>query len=237
MQSTKQSARQPGRRRSQAERRDESERLLVDATLKVVAEHGVTAATFDEIGREAGLSRGLATQRFGSKHGLIEAVIAYLHRKREAIMEAEHVDQMPAIEAIAHYVDGHLRGLETGHDGPAYFMLLASTVADATAVRELFAASHERVRIRLRGLLARGQAKGEITRDIDPDAIALTIGSQLLGASMQRLVDPSTDLEPIRAAMITILRRALVLPEGRDVRRPGRKRHPRAHRVGRKPRD
>ena len=75
-------------RRSQAERRDESQRSLVEATLAVVANRGVSAATFDEIGRAAGYSRGLATQKFGSKQGLIEAVIDYLHQQREAALEA-----------------------------------------------------------------------------------------------------------------------------------------------------
>jgi len=202
-------------RRSQAERRDESERLLLEATLKIVAERGVSAATFEEIGKEAGLSRGLATQRFGSKRGLIEAVIAYLHRKREAIMRADHVDRMPAFDAIAHYVDDHLHAQAEEHDGPAYFMLLASTVADATTLRELFAASHDRVRVHLRALLKQGQARGEIRRNVNADACALTIGSLLLGASMQRLVDPATDLQPIRMAAITILRQALTTPSTR----------------------
>jgi AcrR family transcriptional regulator len=199
-------------RRSQAERRDESERLLLEATLTVVAERGVSAATFDEIGKVAGLSRGLATQRFGSKRGLIEALIAYLHRKREAVMLADHVDQMPAFDAIAHFIDDHLRAQTEEHDGAAYFMLLASAVAHADAHRELFAASHERVRVRLRTLIERGQARSEVRRGIDADVCALTIGSLLLGASMQRLVDPSMSLEPIRAMAIAILKGALAAP-------------------------
>ena len=66
----------PARRMTQAERRDRSERELIAAAIKVVAEQGVSAATFDMIGREAGFSRGLVTQRFGSKDGLIRALIA-----------------------------------------------------------------------------------------------------------------------------------------------------------------
>lgn len=204
----------PGQRRSQAERRDGSGRLLVEATLKVVAERGVSAATFDEIGKEAGFSRGLATQRFGSKRGLIEAVIAYLHRAREAVMEADHVDQMSAFDAVAHYIDGHLRGTEHDRGARAYFMLLASTVADASAMRELFAASHERVRVRLRALIERGQARGEMRADVDADAAALMIGSLMLGASMQQLVDPATDTEAIRTTTITVLKRALLPAPG-----------------------
>jgi AcrR family transcriptional regulator len=195
-------------RRTQAERRDESERLLVEATLAVVSRRGVAAATFDEIGREAGYSRGLATQRFGSKQGLTEAVIDYLHQRREAWLEHAHVAEMPALDAIVHYVESHLRDLGREHGGRAYFMLLAAAVADATALREAFAASHERVRVWLRALLERGQAEGDVRADIDADAGALMIGSLLLGLSIQWLVDPAMDIDPIRVTSVAALRQS-----------------------------
>jgi AcrR family transcriptional regulator len=195
-------------RRTQAERRDESERLLVEATLAVVSRRGVAAATFDEIGRQAGYSRGLATQRFGSKQGLTEAVIDDLHRRREAWLEQAHIAERPALEAILHYVDGHLRDLGREHGGRAYFMLLAAAVADATALREAFAASHERVRVWLRALVMRGQAEGDVRADIDPDAGALMIGGLLLGLSIQWLVDPAMDLDPIRTTSVASLRQS-----------------------------
>ncbi|QUD87574.1 TetR/AcrR family transcriptional regulator [Phenylobacterium montanum] len=201
-------------RRSQAERRDESERLLVEATLKVVAEQGVSAATFEEIGRAAGYSRGLATQKFGSKAGLAEAVIAYLHRAREAVLEADHVGEMPAFEAIAYYVESHLRSLSLAADGRAYFMLLGAAVADANAQRPAFAASHDRVRVWLRSQLERGQASGDIRADVDPDAGALMIGSLMLGLSIQWLIDPGMDLEPIRRTTIQTLRQSLLAAGG-----------------------
>ena len=62
-------------RMTQAERRERSEQELLEATMRVVSEKGVAAATFDAIGREAGYSRGLVTQRFGSKDGLIRSLI------------------------------------------------------------------------------------------------------------------------------------------------------------------
>src|SRR5258707_15583829 len=65
-------------RRTQAERRDGSERGVLQAAIAVVADEGVGAVTFDAVGRKGGFSRGLATQRFGSKQGLIEAVIKHL---------------------------------------------------------------------------------------------------------------------------------------------------------------
>ena len=202
-------------RRSQAERRDESGRLLVEAMLKVVAEQGVNAATFEEIGRQARLSRSLVTQRFGSKRGLVEAVINYLHRKREAVMHTEESARAQTLRALTHFIDEHLGAAVDEHDSKAYFMLLASTVADATSLRDLFAHSHERVRVGLRTLLEQGKIRDEIRDDVDSDALALTIGSLLLGANIQRLIDPTTDTESIRRAINKMLRSALSRPRAR----------------------
>ena len=195
-------------RRSQAQRRDESQRSLVRATLAVVAERGVGAATFDEIGRAAGYSRGLATQKFGSKQGLIEAVIDYLHQQREAALEAAHVAEMSGLEAILHYIASHLASLEADTAGRAYFMLLAAAVADISALRQAFADEHDRVRDWLEQRVRQGQAAGEIRRDVDPYGAAMMVGSLLLGVSLQSLVDPDADLKPIRAASLAALGRS-----------------------------
>ncbi|MDP1739077.1 MAG: helix-turn-helix domain-containing protein [Caulobacter sp.] len=196
----------PRPRRTQAERRDESARGLLRAATEVIAERGVTAATFDAIGLRAGYSRGLATQKFGSKQGLIEALIAHLHARQDEVLGAHGVDAMPGLEAILTYVDLYLRALEQRDDNRAYFMLLASAIADLSALRTAFAASHERVEQRLEAMVLRGQAQGAIRRDLDADAAALMVGSLLLGLSIQCLIDPDMELAPIRATSLATLR-------------------------------
>ncbi|MFZ5721506.1 MAG: TetR/AcrR family transcriptional regulator [Pseudomonadota bacterium] len=199
-------------RRTQTERSDESERRLLDATAQLVAEQGVSAATFEAIGRSAGYSRGLATQKFGSKQGLIEALIADLHEKQEAGMAAHHIDEMPGLEALLEYVDLYLRHLGEAAATRAYFMLLAGAVADASELRAAFGASHDRIKARLANLVARGQAAGDLRRELDPEAAALMVGSLLLGVSVQQLVDPSTDIDAIRRTSLRTLRLALAAP-------------------------
>ena len=54
--------------------------------------------------------------------------------------------------------------------------------------------------------MLRGQADGDIRREIDADAAALMIGSLLLGLSMQLLVDPTMNLDPIRETSLAALR-------------------------------
>lgn len=193
-------------RRTQAQRRDESEQRLLRAAGDVIAERGVTAATFDAIGTQAGYSRGLATQKFGSKQGMIEALIVHLHARQDEALAAHGVEAMPGLAAVLTYVDLYLRDLALKGEGRAYFMLLAGAVADLSALRAAFAASHERVERRLEAMVLRGQAQGDIRRDLDADAAALMVGSLLLGLSIQCLIDPAMDLEPIRATSLATLR-------------------------------
>jgi AcrR family transcriptional regulator len=193
-------------RRTQEQRRDGSERGLVQAAVAVIAESGVSAATFEAIGCKAGYSRGLVTQRFGSKQGLIEAVIGHLHERHEAMLVAGGVDALPGFEAVLRFVDLYLRDLSLKGEGRAYFMLLSSAVADASALRAAFAAEHRRIERRLEALVLKGQAEGDIRREIDADAAALMIGSLLFGLSMQLLVDPAMNVEPIRETTLATLR-------------------------------
>jgi len=198
----------PQRRRTQAERRDESERGLVKAAIAVVSEDGVSAATFEAIGRRGGYSRGLVGQRFGSKLGLIEAVIAYLHDEKESYAMGHRVDRLQGLEALLTYVDLYLQRLARLDEVQAYFRLLSWAVADISAFRSAFAAEHERVRERFEGWILSGQAECQIRPDLDPTAAALMVGSQLLGLSIQVLIDPTMSVDPIRTTCLATLRRA-----------------------------
>lgn len=203
-------------RRTQAERRDESERRLLEATTRIVAEQGVAAATFEAIGRSAGYSRGLATQKFGSKQGLIEALIADLHEQQEAKLAAIHLDERPGLEALLEYVDLYLTHLGDGQAARAYFMMMAGAVADASELRAAFERSHDRVKVRLMSIVRRGQAAGDLRPGLDAEATALMVGSLLLGVSVQWLVDPDVDLDAIRRTSLATLRLAFAAPTEAD---------------------
>ena len=196
-------------RRTQAERREESERGLVKAAVALVSEEGVSASTFEAIARRSGYSRGLVGQRFGSKLGLIEAVIDYLHGGRESFAEAGKLEGLPGLEALLTYADHYIQRLSHLGEVQAYFRLLAWAVADISAFRSSrCAAEHQRIGRRFEAWIRQGQAEGGIRADLDPTAAALMVGSQLLGLSIQKLIDPAMDVEPIRITCLTTLRQA-----------------------------
>ena len=205
----------PEARLTQAERRDRSERELVAAAIRIVAEEGVSAATFETIASKAGFSRGLVTQRFGSKDGLIRTVIAYLHEWQGEVLDAGHVAEMDGLSALIAFIHLHCDSLRTEVEADAYFMLLAAAVADRQDTRPAFAESHEMERVLIRAFLERGQASGHVRADIDADAEALMTGCSLLGLRMQCLIDPQFDPAPVRDALIAALREHLTTRKGR----------------------
>lgn len=200
------------RRRSQAERRAGSERALLKAAVSVVAERGVAAVTFDAIGRKSGLSRGLVTQRFGSKQGLIDAAFSQLLSEQATMLKEEGIPARRGLDAILAFVDASLRRLAARGGGRAYVMLLASAIADARVMRSRFAGAHAGVERQLKGWIVEGQRQGDVRRELDAGAAALMVGGLLLGLSVQALLDPGLKLNRVRGTILAALRLSLAAP-------------------------
>ncbi|GDY31091.1 TetR family transcriptional regulator [Gandjariella thermophila] len=95
---------------------------LFDAALRLVGERGPASVTVDEIAAEAGVAKGTVYYNFGSKDGLVDALLRHgvellAGRLREAERYAD------TREAVDHLVDGAL-----GFFGeyPAFAQLLVS---------------------------------------------------------------------------------------------------------------
>lgn len=198
-------------RRTQADRREESERALLEAAIALVVESGVGALTFDAIGQKAGFSRGLAGLRFGSKQGLIEAVILYLVAQTDATNQKIPVEEMSGLDVIFSSVRLGIDDLKRAAQGEtrAYFMLLAAAVGAGSSELEVFAVQHAHAKSRLEGLVRKGQSDGSIRADADPPAVALMVATLLLGVSLQFIVDPSMDLDSLRETILATLRASL----------------------------
>ena len=196
-------------RRTQAERRAESDEKLLLAAASLIAEEGFNAATFEKIGARAGYSRGLASQRFGSKDGLIEALINELHTRSDELNAHEAIEALSGLEEVLASVDIFLRNFAAETELRAYFIAMAGTVSTLSHLRSAFAASHQKAKERFMAQIERGQRDGTISTKLDAEAAALMIGSLLLGVSTQWLIDPTTDLNRIRQTTVGTLRRSL----------------------------
>ncbi|MEQ9520280.1 MAG: TetR/AcrR family transcriptional regulator [Parvibaculum sp.] len=194
---------------TQAERRAASEVRLLRAAAELISEGGVTAATFERIGQRAGLSRGLVSQRFGSKEGLINALVENVVQSFDEILFDHHIHELPPHEGLIAFVDIYLSDNDEHAVHDMYHVMLAESLCAQPALRPLFAGVHDVVRVRLRAMIEEGQRLGTVYRELDPDATAISLGAFLLGVRIQCMVDPRTDIEAVRKNAINSLRAML----------------------------
>ena len=89
--------------RTQAQRRDEMRRVLLDAAVDSLVEHGFAGTTTLEVQRRAGVSRGALLHHFPSKAELLVATIGHLAelRARDLKARAAELPDGPArIDAV-----------------------------------------------------------------------------------------------------------------------------------------
>jgi AcrR family transcriptional regulator len=207
-------------RRTQAERRLQSSTGLVKAAIDVISKEGVGATTFESIAQRGNYSRALVSKRFGSKQGLIDAVIAYLRTRPEAMAIEQRVDELSGFEALMAYVDIYIHHLATDEDGQAYYRLLSSALADKSPLQRIFLAEHDRFHSRLEDIVRRGQAEGNIRRDLDPYSAAFTAGGFVFSIAMSVLLNPSMDVAAIRSTLAKTLMAAFaVAPRRKNAHR------------------
>lgn len=182
-------------RRTQQERRADSEQRLLTATAQVIVERGFGQLSLTAIGERAGYSHALVTHLFGTKAALIERlndIVDELYRSRiePALVGKEGVDGVGAL------VETYL-GMVTSSDPMArvHVVLWAQAVAGAPELRASRVEWDRHFRGGVAELVAR--ATGKPTVDADCQDVALVIVGLLRGVAMQQLLDPASVSMPV----------------------------------------
>jgi AcrR family transcriptional regulator len=190
-----------GETRTQAERRAESEARLLRAALELIAVQGFAGTTVAQIGQEAGYSRGLVTQHFGSKLGLARSLVGLIQKGFEQ-HTVRRVAEVPDCEILQAWIDRYMAALEA--DSARYRAILALQAESITSLDELqpyIAALNEQVRAYLKRRLGDAQSRGEIPSNIDLHALVTAVLGMLRGTASQYLIDPeNTDLHSVGTA-------------------------------------
>jgi AcrR family transcriptional regulator len=185
----------PASRRSQAERVEASDRALIAAAVKLIADRGYQRTTLAAIGDAAGYSRGLVTQRFGSKEGLLWAVLDRLLDSWVLRSAGPRVGDRVGVEALRAAVDAYLQLVQAAPDSlRAYHALLREADGPVPEVRRRIAEVNRDERDGIARWLREGQAAGSVRNDVDPDAVAVTFLAVIRGTTTQWLLDPAVDI-------------------------------------------
>ncbi len=184
-----QGARRP--RRTQAERRAESEREILRAAATLFGRQGYTATTLEQIGKQAGYSSALVSLRYGSKEGIAEAIVARLQTQAgsEVFEPEEGVTGLAALSRVFTGYSELLRDAEQWMR--ALFMLMTDSLGPLNGKIDLFRAGNDRFAAAIEQAVREGQEAGEVRADVDPVETAFQVLAAVRGATLLWLLDPN----------------------------------------------
>jgi AcrR family transcriptional regulator len=212
-------------RLTQLERNQLAEQRLLDAALQLVAEKGSDRMTLADVGELAGYSRSLPAHYFGSKVGLLKALIDHVHKLLFDQVRAmpKQPDGLPAVLAV---VGIYLRpGRELSLAQRALYALRTEAMQAGSEIAERMTDFYRECENFVERQLRIGIERGEIHADVQPASQALVILGTLRGTVAQWLMNPDrVDLAVVRDEAIESLRRTLEAPSGKRAMHSPRKR-------------
>jgi len=191
-------------------RRAQTRARLLDAAARVYARRGFDTATIDEIAHEAGFTKGAVYDHFGSKEGLLFALLD----EHLAAQIAEQVALFdPSAETAERPRAGADRWIEELDQDPDAFRLFVEAWLRGQrdeGLRPRVAAGLEAWRSTMRGLGR--QHGGEIDEEL-LDGVANVMLALGAGIGMVRLTDPDRVSPRLLGAVYALVLRALETSE------------------------
>ncbi len=179
-------------RRTQAERVAESDRRLLEAATRLIAERGYTHTTLEATGIEAGYSRGLVQHRFGTKDRLLEELIKHIADAHRARL-LERMRGLTGLGAIFCEIDCYLEGMDNPSvNSRAFFVLMLESIGPAPQIRPTFAAISARWHRAITRHIEAGQRAGEIRSEIVAADEAHLLIATVRGLRTQSMLSPVT---------------------------------------------
>jgi AcrR family transcriptional regulator len=193
--------------RTQRQRREETERRLLDATAALVATGGSRAVTLQEVGRLAGYSRGIVNHTFGTKEALLAALVAGA-QQRVGPPQKSGPGLGRLRQRVARYIDQISAGDEHAR---AFLLLWAESVGATPQLRAMFTERDNLFAREIREDLSAGIADSDIRPDIDTEGVTLALIAMLRGAGLHMIIrDAAPDSTArVREAVLASLQRSL----------------------------
>ena len=187
---------------------DKSTRI-VEAMRASVAARGIAGSTFDQVAREAGVSRGLLHYYFGTKERLLVEVVRRECDVRKRRLEAA-IEGAESADAV---LDAMVRSFQDFlGEGPSAALMLYEMLTLAQRNDEIateLAELGRRTRSHLADALrAKGEA-GILRLRAEPDAVAALLFALADGVTVRRLSEPELDIGPLMELAVASARALL----------------------------
>jgi AcrR family transcriptional regulator len=197
-------------RKSHLSRRAESDRRLIAAALKLIARQGVAGTSLAEIGLAAGYSRGLPSERFGSKAHFLQQLVDHMDRWFEAKLAGDLAAKTgldAAVARLAAHFDGAIEGpLATR----ALYHLYIESLSVIPELKSRMAALSRAYLDGFAAHLREAKQLGQVGKDLDCEQQAGVILAAMRGMIIQSMLDPkSMDLRTAKKTLMQLFQQSL----------------------------
>ena len=196
-----------GRRAKTNARGEQSREAILDVAERHFGELGFKRASIASIATEVGLSDPGLLHHFGSKAGLLGALL----RERFAVDEVKlHEDERLDIGALFDVLMKIVRENVSRRNGVRLLLVLfAESLTSDHPAFTYFSHRYDHVRQILRDHIARCQNAGQLRQDLSSEALATMLIAVLDGIQLQWLQNPDIDMCETFEAFISMSRDGL----------------------------
>jgi AcrR family transcriptional regulator len=182
---------------------------IIDAMRASVSARGVVGSTFDQVAREAGVSRGLLHYYFGTKERLLIEMV----RRESDVRIGRLEDAIAGADSVEGVLDTLVRSFEDFlGEGPTtvgmFYEMLPLAQRNGEIAVEL-AALGRRTRAHLSNALRAKSDAGVLHLRADPDAAAALLIALADGVTVRQLSEPGLDIAPLMDQAVTSARALL----------------------------
>ncbi|WP_171109834.1 MULTISPECIES: TetR/AcrR family transcriptional regulator [Streptomyces] len=169
----------------------ERRRAMVDAAIELFARQGVRGTGVAAIAERAGATPSAVIHHFGSKDGLVQAVLEEADRRA-----LERLSIPPGVEptldqAFGWFVRDAVHTATTERELAAlHTTLTAENLEPGSVLHTWFRDRGRFLRARLVSLFTRAMAEGSARADLDPAVLAAETAAFIEGAHLLWLLDP-----------------------------------------------
>ena len=177
--------------------------LLMEATVRVLAEEGVQGLTLRKVAEKSGKNRGLVHYYFESKADLLASLFDHILDGTTELIgiseEDEPIEKLWTVLKFHAYGPGGLD--EAGRHYYLAILQLQALAANDPAIRDRLTRNHQYVVDLVASILKEGIEEG-VFRSVDPELTAMFFVTTIDGA---RNVDLSTDINSARETALACL--------------------------------
>lgn len=163
---------------------------LLDAAADLIAEGGYERMTLAAIGERAGYSHGLVSARFGSKEGLLWALVQRMVEAWPAGTSGSGIDGTGA-DGLHAVIAGIRRSFrrEPKHMR-ALYSLMFEALLPIPLLNERMRGLHRELRAGVADMVSAGIEAGTVAPDVDPQRVSRLVVGAMRGALYQATLDP-----------------------------------------------